>query len=133
MINRDFPERYLLDTNALIDLLNGHSALESVLLEHGAVTSIIAIGELFFGAEKSRRAADNKAKIEDVLKHIDILYCDLDTARIYGQVVNSLQQQGTPIPQNDCWIAALALQHRLILMTRDAHFRHIKLLQTANW
>ena len=58
---------------------------------------------------------------------------DISTARIYGRVKNALRQSGKPIPENDIWIAAVALQHDLTLITQDAHFEHVLGLATKAW
>jgi tRNA(fMet)-specific endonuclease VapC len=62
-----------------------------------------------------------------------LLLCDEQTARQYGRISQQLRKKGRPIPQNDMWIAALALQHGLTLVTRDAHFSHIDGLLLQDW
>ena len=63
----------------------------------------------------------------------NILPCDLAVAQVYGALKNRLRLLGRRIPENDLWIAAIALQHRLILATRDEHFSHIEDLMVAAW
>ena len=53
---------------------------------------------------------------------VGILYADDQTTQHYANVYRQLRKQGTPIPTNDMWIAALVLQHSLVLFARDAHF-----------
>ena len=55
------------------------------------------------------------------------------TAEHYGRIRAQLAQSGTPIPENDIWIAALALEHQLPLAARDAHFDRVTGLQVLNW
>lgn len=62
-----------------------------------------------------------------------ILACDAETARLYGEVKNSLRKKGHPIPENDIWIAATALQHGLILVSRDEHFAEVEGLRAEKW
>lgn len=62
-----------------------------------------------------------------------MLGCDTDTARRYGDIKHGLRVKGSPLPENDIWIAAIALQHNLTLATRDAHFREIPNLNTNPW
>jgi tRNA(fMet)-specific endonuclease VapC len=62
-----------------------------------------------------------------------ILVSDATTARIYGSVKNALRIKGQPIPENDMWIAALAIQHDLTLLTRDAHFDRIENARIEQW
>ncbi len=58
---------------------------------------------------------------------------DAQTARRYGQVKDSLRQKGRPLPENDLWIAALAEQHSLVLVSRDAHFAEVEGLECESW
>jgi tRNA(fMet)-specific endonuclease VapC len=88
----------------------------------------VVVGELCFGAQKSTQTALNLRKIDDLAARSHVLPCDIDTARIYGQVKNELRTLGRPSPDNDIWIAATAMQHQLPLLTRDAHFRHVAAL-----
>jgi len=62
-----------------------------------------------------------------------VLACDTETAREYGQIKNSLRAKGKPIPENDIWIAAIAIQYDLTLVTRDGHFTEIEGLATETW
>lgn len=62
-----------------------------------------------------------------------VLACDAETAQHYGQIKNRLRAKGKPLPENDIWIAALALQYGLVLVTRDAHFNKITSLSVVPW
>jgi tRNA(fMet)-specific endonuclease VapC len=126
--------RYLLDTNIIIDLLANENGIKTKLAgaEESFISSI-TIGELFYGAEKSTRPAENMRRIEDFAAMITVLGCDTSTARRYGQIKNMLRVKGRPVPENDLWIAAVSCQHDLILVTRDKHFNEIEGLQTACW
>ena len=64
---------------------------------------------------------------------VTLLSHDLETARRYGQVQHALRLKGKPIPQNDAWIAAIALQFDLPLVTRDRHFEHVDGLKIVAW
>ena len=59
--------------------------------------------------------------------------CDLETAQWYGIIKDQLRRKGRPIPDNDIWIAAIAMQYDLILVTRDSHFDEVESLQTEHW
>lgn len=63
----------------------------------------------------------------------EVLLCDNTTARQYARISQQLRQKGRPIPQSDMWIAATALQHSLILLTRDDHFKVIADVQLQGW
>jgi tRNA(fMet)-specific endonuclease VapC len=119
--------KYLLDTNIIIALFADDSAVKDNLAKADEVfVPSIAVGELCFGARKSARVEENLKRIEEFVVNSAVLGCDAETARRYGQIKNALRIKGHPIPENDIWIAAIALQHDLTLMTRDAHFGEIE-------
>ena len=62
-----------------------------------------------------------------------MLPCNTDTARIYGDIKNSLKEKGQPIPENDIWIAAIAQQYTLTLATKDIHFEAVENLKVEIW
>lgn len=93
----------------------------------------IVLGELAFGARKSSHASENLARIDDLSQQVVILDCDGDTARQYGAIKNALRLKGRPIPDNDIWIAAIARQYHLTLVTRDTHFVEIDDLLSETW
>ena len=126
--------RYLLDTNIIIALFASDAAVKTHLAETDEVfISSIAIGELYFGARKLTRVQDNLARIDDFASNNVVLACDTETARRYGEMKERLRARGRPIPENDIWIAAIALQHELTLATRDAHFEAVDGLRLAAW
>jgi tRNA(fMet)-specific endonuclease VapC len=55
------------------------------------------------------------------------------TAKWYGEVKNGLRQKGRPIPENDIWISAMALEYDLILVSRDGHFEKVEQLKLERW
>ncbi|MBE9080209.1 PIN domain-containing protein [Romeria aff. gracilis LEGE 07310] len=73
------------------------------------------------------------ARIEEFISDNRVVNCDTDTARQYGEVKNRLRAKGRPLPENDIWIAALALQYGTTLVTRDAHFQQVAGLRTVPW
>lgn len=93
----------------------------------------IALGELYSGAYRSARPAKNLAQIAGFLGSVTILPVDADTASQYGQIMAELSAAGTPIPQNDAWIAACAMQWGLTLATSDAHFERVSGLKYDQW
>ena len=126
--------RYLLDTNAAIALLNGEPPiLDFVLGADELFLPVISVGELYFGAEKSGRRDANRASIEEFMVGKVVLSCDLPVAQEYGRLRAALRRQGTPLPGNDTWIAAIALYHALTLVTRDKHFRRVPELSSVEW
>ena len=126
--------RYLLDTNIVIAVLGEDAA---VLQRLGAAQEVflssIVLGELHYGARNSTRVTENVARIEAWRTASAVLVCDATTASHYGQVKVELKQAGTPIPENDIWIAAIGRQHYLILVSRDGHFDKVKDLSLETW
>jgi tRNA(fMet)-specific endonuclease VapC len=126
--------RFLLDTNIIIAIFASDAAVKTCLVEADEVfVSSIAIGELCFGARRSARVQDNFAPVDDFAINNIVLACDTETARQYGEIKERLHARGRPIPENDIWIAAIALQHDLTLVTRDAHFEAVDGLRLAAW
>ncbi len=123
----------LLDTNAVIAQIKGDPAFDAAVRGLLLNVPVPVFAELFYGAEKSLRAAENLARLERYAAKSLVLGTDLTTARIYGEIRKGLQSKGRPIPINDIWIAAVARQHNLTLMTRDAHFNHVDGLRVLSW
>ncbi len=128
--------KYLLDTNILIAML-----ADDMIIHVQDKTQNVpkvslpspAIGELYYGARKSGRPIENLAKVNRLTQRFPLISCDLETAQWYGIIKNELRRKGRPIPNNDLWIAAIALQYDLILVTRDSHFDEVESLQTESW
>ena len=126
--------RILLDTSVAIALLSGDAAVTERLLQAREVyLPIIALGELYLGALKSQRMNENVARIDELASGVGLRGCDMETARGYATIKNRLRIQGKPIPENDVWIAAIARQHGLTLVTRDAHFAVVEDLSSETW
>jgi tRNA(fMet)-specific endonuclease VapC len=127
------PGKFLLDTNVIIALFSGAKSVTDRLTEAEVFVPSTALGELYYGARKSARAAENLARIEQFAAAAQVLSCDAVTAWIYGDVRNHLRLKARPIPENDLWIAAIAIQHGLTLATRDEHFNDVDDLKRENW
>lgn len=127
-------KRYLLDSNIIIALFGGD---QGVLVQANKAIEVfiasIVVGELYYGAQKSGKRQANITRVDRLASTNTILSCDQDTARWYGQIKNELKEKGRPIPENDIWIAALARQYHLILVTRDKHFDAIDDLRLEAW
>lgn len=96
----------IIDTVAAIAILNEQLDLDDTVL---IKLPIIVLGELYAGARNSARVDSNLQKIAIFVKRSTVLYCDDETAGQYGIVIAQLRKKGRPSPQNDAWIAALAL------------------------
>lgn len=126
--------RFLLDTNIVIALFAKEAVIQVNLANAAEVfVPSIVLGELYYGANKSLRVAENIAKIDEFAAMSSILVCGTRTAQEYGQIKNGLRAKGRPIPENDIWIAALGKQHGLTLITRDAHFGEVDGLMIETW
>ncbi|MXV84349.1 type II toxin-antitoxin system VapC family toxin [Candidatus Poribacteria bacterium] len=126
--------KYLLDTNVVIALFAGDLMVqEKVRNAEYIVAAPPVIGELCFGAQKSNKVTENLHKIDIFVQQSIVFPCDLETAQWYGIIKDRLRRKGRPIPNNDIWIAAIALQYDLILVTRDSHFDEVESLQTEYW
>ncbi len=126
--------RFLLDTNVIIAFFAGDASIRSSLDEAEEVfLSSVAVGELYYGARKSGQPDANLARIDGLVLTNVVLACDSETARRYGEIKNVLRMKGRPLPENDIWIAALARQHDLTLVTRDTHFEEIEDLRVTAW
>ncbi len=118
--------KYLLDTNIVIALFQGEQPILDKITQFKSVfTPSIVVGELYFGAFKSSKIKENVTRINEFALKNEILSCDQHTAKIYGEIKSGLKSIGKPIPENDIWIAATAMQYNLTLITRDSHFNHV--------
>jgi tRNA(fMet)-specific endonuclease VapC len=125
---------FLLDTNIVVAFFRLEASIQNRLAQAGLVyVSSVVLGELYFGAYKSNLQQKNMIQISTFVANSNVLYCNIDTARQYGLIKQQLQDKGRPIPDNDIWIAAVALQHGLTLATRDAHFRAVENLTYEIW
>jgi tRNA(fMet)-specific endonuclease VapC len=129
---------YLPDTNALIRFLNpGQSLVKDHFLsvDHTEIRLCSVVkAELFFGAMKSSRSADNLLLLDNFFANFDSLSFDDDAARKYGEVRAALARQGTPIGPNDLMIAAIALVHGAIVITHNTReFSRLDGLKIEDW
>ena len=120
--------RVALDTNRYVDLCKG--VVETVMIVEEAeviVLPFVVLGELRAGFVHGRRQAENERILRRFLLKdgVGVLFADDQTTHHYASLFQQLRKQGTPIPTNDMWLAALVLQHNLILHARDKHFDHL--------
>ncbi|MGA2990086.1 MAG: type II toxin-antitoxin system VapC family toxin [Candidatus Korobacteraceae bacterium] len=126
--------KVLADTNVLIALFAGDpGVMDRLRQQHEVFLCVPVLGELRYGALASIRVEQNLARLDDLARELVVLDCDRGTAAAYAVVKNRLRGKGTPIPENDVWIAALAQQHGLTLATRDSHFEAVEGLSLELW
>lgn len=124
----------ILDTNALSAFIDGDRALGvRMSVERHAAIPVIVIGEFRYGISGSKYRDRYERWLEDHLSHFEILDITEPTTVTYARLRVSLKKIGRPIPANDAWIAALALQHRLPVMSRDEHFDAVPDLRRETW
>jgi len=126
--------RFLLDTNIFIALFANEATVQQRLTAVQEVfVPCIVLGELYYGAYRSARVVENLARLDDFATSNTVLLCDAVTARQYGDIKNTLRAKGRPIPENNIWIAAIARQHDLTVVARDAHFHEVDGLPVEAW
>lgn len=121
-------EQIALDTNRLTDLLRGDAELaEQLSFCERVWIPLVVLGEMRAGFLGGTRSGHNERRLWRLLAQptVELLLPDRETAEQYARLFVQLKRAGTPIPDNDLWIAALALQHGLRLVTRDAHFEKV--------
>ena len=118
-------KRILLDTSAYSYLMRGNKDIAKLLDEADEVfLSAIVAGELLAGFKCGSKEQHNKSVLHDFLsvENVGIIHIDGETAERYSVILAYLKKSGTPIPTNDIWIAANAMQYGLVLITSDQHF-----------
>lgn len=121
----------LLDTSGYSGLMQGDPVILELLSQVPQVfVPAIVLGELHSGFRRGSRTEENERLLQLFLRKpsVSVLDVTAETARRYAEIDVHLYSKGRPIPRNDVWIAALALEHGCVLITRDAHFREIPLL-----
>ena len=118
----------LIDTNAYTAFMLGDAAVVEVVAhaERICLNSIV-LGELLGGFAAGKRESKNRAELARFLDspRVEVVPVTAQTADSYALVYSGLRRKGVPIPTNDLWIAASALEHGAALLTRDAHFARI--------
>jgi tRNA(fMet)-specific endonuclease VapC len=118
----------LIDTNAYTAFKRGDTnALNVIQRAPKLALPIIVIGELLAGFAAGQKEHSNKQELELFLAstRVSVLIVDKQTTEFYAKIYASLRAKGQPIPTNDLWITALALQHNATLFSFDAHFSNI--------
>ena len=126
---------YLLDTNAVIAVIKGDDGLLALLKQHTPqdfALSAIVVHELYYGAAKSQRKAENSARVNAL--QFPVLEFDREDARHAGEIRATLATLGTPIGPYDALIGGQARARNLVLMTRNVReFERIKGLAIETW
>lgn len=124
---------YLLDTSVVIDLFRNNPAIVDRVSGKSVMLCSPVMGELYFGAFKSAQPGIQRVKIDKFANAIPVFAIDRNTSDLYASIKWALQIKGKPIPENDMWIAAVALQQGFTLASRDKHFSEISNLTLELW
>jgi predicted nucleic acid-binding protein len=124
----------ILDANALSAWAEGSAAIRPLLssAEKLVVPSVV-LGEFDFGIRQSRHYRRYLEWLEKSLRNAEVAVVDQETAGLYGEIRLALKKSGTPIPVNDAWIAASAMQFNLPILSRDAHFDSVTGVERVAW
>ena len=124
----------ILDTNAVSALLDGDHALEMALaVADRHHLPAVTLGEYRYGLKFSRQRQALEILLDDLEAESFVLALDSATARHYADIRSELKSDGRPIPENDIWIAALARQHHLPIVSRDEHFDEVRGVRRIGW
>ena len=120
--------RLALDTNRYRDLVDGDSSVVAVLESADAIyVPFVVLAELRAGFVAGKKGRENERVLQRFLAKagVEVLFPSEATTHVYAMLYGQLRRQGTPIPTHDLWIAALIVEHSLVLFSRDAHFEHL--------
>lgn len=124
----------IIDTNALSAWAERDDELLDLLPEPGALElPVITVGEYLWGLSRSRNRQALERWLAGVIVATRVLAVTLATAEAYAVVRENVHSKGKPIPANDTWIAALALQHQLPVLSRDTHYDFVDGIQRVTW
>ncbi len=118
----------MLDTSAYAAFMRGHPDIKVILQQAEQISMIpIVLGELNAGFRLGNRRAQNERELTQFLRSPRVSIRDVsdETAVRYAEIVLYLRRTGRPIPTNDIWIAASAMEHGLRIVTTDAHYTHL--------
>lgn len=124
----------ILDTNAISALQGGEAGLVALLADEPVlVLNVVSLGEYRYGVDGSRHRNVLERWLEALIARSEVLAPNLETLPHYSGIRHALRQAGTPIPANDVWIAALALQHGRSVLSMDAQFDLVPRLKRVAW
>ena len=123
-----------LDTNALSAFSDGNEAIGAALMPFRSLAiPVTVLGEYRYGIQGSRKRQRLEAWLSELLGDVRVLEATARTSAVYARVRHQLRAAGTPIPENDVWIASTAIEFGLPLMTLDKHFEAVADLEILRW
>lgn len=120
--------RLILDTSAYSAFKRNHPGVFVAIRRADEILLPSTVhGELLAGFETGSRTEENRASLHEFLKspRVKLVPAGMETAERYARIYAYLRSQGRPIPTNDLWIAASAMEHSAELLTFDEHFKHV--------
>ena len=125
--------KIILDTSAYSAFLRGNALIKSEIQQADQIAlNPIILGELLAGFSMGTKEINNRATLQEFLSspRVNIMEIDEGTSERYEEIVKTLYENGTPIPTNDIWIAASAMQHGLRVLTTDEHYLNVSQIIT---
>lgn len=126
--------RLALDTNAYSDFMRGRpDRVERIRTARELFMPLIVLAELRAGFAAGNQESTNRANLQRFLSsdRVSVLLPDEQTTHHYAELFVMLRNKGVAVPTNNLWIAALVVQHSLVLCTSDSHFKNFPLLVTC--
>jgi len=124
----------ILDTNALSAMADGDARLAASLVSADEIAiPVIVLGEYQYGIRRSRNRVQYEHWLGQLVPRCRVLAVDEETAAMYAEIRDELKQGGHPIPANDAWIAALARQHGMSVISQDRYFDSVPKLKRVSW
>ncbi len=124
----------VLDSSVVIAALRRVPGIEEKLDQAERLwLPLVALGELELGVELASNSGAQRAAVDAFLSAVALLPLTAATTRHYARLRGALARAGTAIPENDLWIASVALEHGWPLATRDAHFARVPGLTVLDW
>jgi tRNA(fMet)-specific endonuclease VapC len=120
--------KILLDTSAYVAFKRNHSeAVNMIASAERILISPVVLGELMFGFRNGTRFGENMSELNRFLEHgaVKLVEIGETTSDRYSRIAALLKRNGTPIPSNDIWVAAQAMEHGAELVSFDKHFHLI--------
>jgi tRNA(fMet)-specific endonuclease VapC len=125
----------VIDTNVLIECFQNNQSISEAISQYDRILICPAVlGEFKAGIDvNTRRGKKVKALLDEFLDDpaVAIVPCTDETADYYARIFRTLKDNGTPLPTNDMWIAAAALEHGAAVLSSDGHFSHVPMLKLA--
>ena len=118
-------ERIMIDTSAYSAFLRGHPGIKLSIQRADEISlNPVVLGELLAGFMVGKNERRNRSILQDFLSSARVIVLEIDeeTSERYAVILNHLRTKGSPIPINDVWIAASAMQYGLKVLTTDKHY-----------